>query len=140
MAAKKVASRVENKKAPTKPPAGKPLTNAKATAPKRAAPQAVTPPPKPATATVTLRHLSAELAERHEMAKRQADILLTDIVGMLVAHLKSGDRLRIGGLGILEVKCRSARMGRNPATGEAIQIKASQKITFRAAKELKEAI
>ena len=58
----------------------------------------------------------------------------------LVDHLKAGDRVRIGGLGIIQVKDRPARMGRNPATGEAIQIQASRKIAFRPAKELKEAI
>jgi DNA-binding protein HU-beta len=134
MAAKKAT-------APTKPSSGKPLMTAKAAVPKPAALKAATlPPKKAAPATITLRHLAAELTERHEMPKKQADTLLTDIVDMLVAHLKSGDRLRLGGLGILEVKNRPARMGRNPATGEAIQIKASQKIAFRAAKELKEAI
>jgi DNA-binding protein HU-beta len=40
----------------------------------------------------------------------------------------------------LQVRKRAARMGRNPATGEAIQIKASKKVAFRASKELKEAI
>jgi DNA-binding protein HU-beta len=59
---------------------------------------------------------------------------------MLVTHLKAGDRLRIGGLGILEVKNRPARTGRNPATGATIQIAASKKIAFRPAKELKDAI
>ena len=49
-----------------------------------------------------------------------------------------GQRIRIVGLGILQVRKRAARMGRNPATGEAIQIKASKKVAFRAAKELKE--
>jgi len=140
MAAKKATSTVAIKKTPTKPSAGQPLTSAKATARKRAAPKAAISPPERAAATVTLRHLGAELTERHEMTKKQADTLLADIVDILVAHLKSGDRLRLGGLGILEVKNRPARMGRNPATGEAIQIKASQKIAFRAAKELKEAI
>ena len=46
----------------------------------------------------------------------------------------------MNGLGILEVKTRAARMGRNPATGESSQIKASKKVTFRAAEELKEAV
>jgi DNA-binding protein HU-beta len=46
----------------------------------------------------------------------------------------------VSGLGIIEVKDRPARMGRNPATGEAIQIAASKKVAFRAAKELKEAL
>ena len=41
---------------------------------------------------------------------------------------------------ILQVRKRAARMGRNPATGEAIKIKASKKVAFRAAKDLKEAI
>ena len=54
--------------------------------------------------------------------------------------LKKGERIRIGGLGILQVRKRAARMGRNPATGEAIQIKASKKVAFRASKELKELV
>ena len=74
------------------------------------------------------------------MAKRQADAVLSDLVGLVVDHLKRGDRIRIGGLGILQVRQRAARMGRNPATGEQIRIKASKKIAFRASKELKEAI
>lgn len=57
---------------------------------------------------------------------------------MLVAHLKSGDRVRITGLGIPEVKDRPALIGRNPAAGEAAQVKASKKIAFRAAKGLKD--
>jgi len=96
--------------------------------------------PAPATVTVNLKHLSAEIAERHDMAKKQAGAVLTNVFEMLATYLKSGHRVRIGGLGILEVKNRAARMGRNPATGVAIQIKASKKIAFRAAKELKDAI
>ena len=55
-------------------------------------------------------------------------------------HLKKGNKVRITGLGILQVRARPARMGRNPATGEAIKIKASKKVAFRVAKDLKEAI
>ena len=58
----------------------------------------------------------------------------------VVDAVKKGDKIRIGGLGILQVRKRAARMGRNPATGEAIKIKASKKVAFRAAKELKEAV
>ena len=54
--------------------------------------------------------------------------------------LKKGARVRLNGLGILQVRKRAARMGRNPATGEAIKIKASKKVAFRAAKELKQSI
>jgi DNA-binding protein HU-beta len=90
--------------------------------------------------TVTLRHLGADLAEAHSMPKKQAYTLLEDLIGMLTKHLKKGDRIRMSGLGILQVRKRPARMGRNPATGEAIKIKASKKIAFRAAKELKLAV
>jgi DNA-binding protein HU-beta len=58
----------------------------------------------------------------------------------VTTHLRRGERIRFGALGILEVRNRPARMGRNPATGEAVQIKASKKVAFRAAKALKEAI
>jgi DNA-binding protein HU-beta len=90
--------------------------------------------------TVTLKHLAARLAESHEMPKKQTETILNDVVTMVTKHLKKGERIRIGGLGILQVRKRAARMGRNPATGEPIKIKASKKVAFRAAKELKESI
>ncbi len=90
--------------------------------------------------TVTLKHLAAELAEKHEVAKKQAETMLNDMVDSIVKHLKKGNRLRLVGLGILQVRHRAARMGRNPATGEPIKIKASKKVAFRASKDLKEAV
>ena len=95
---------------------------------------------KPAAATVTTKHLAAKLAEDHEMSKKQTEAVLGDLVGLITKHLKKGDRIRIGGLGILSVRKRAARIGRNPATGEQIQIKASKKVAFRPAKYLKEAV
>jgi DNA-binding protein HU-beta len=92
------------------------------------------------SATVTLKHLAAGIAEDHEMSKKQTEAILGDLVTRVTKHLKKGERIRIVGLGILQVRKRAARMGRNPATGEAIQIKASKKVAFRAAKELKEAV
>jgi DNA-binding protein HU-beta len=93
-----------------------------------------------ASSTVTLKHLAARVAEEHEMAKKQSEAVLSSMVDLVAKHLKKGDRIRIGGLGILVVRKRAARMGRNPATGEPIKIKASKKVAFRAAKELKESI
>ena len=94
----------------------------------------------PKAETVTLKDLAAKLAETHELPKSQINTLLTDLVGDITKHLKKGKRIRLNGLGILQVRKRPARMGRNPATGEAIKIKASKKIAFRAAKVLKQAI
>ena len=91
-------------------------------------------------ATITLKHLAAALAEDHDLSKKAAEAILTDTVGKIAKHLKKGERVRIVGLGILQVRKRAARTGRNPATGEAIHIKASRKVAFRPVKELKEAI
>jgi DNA-binding protein HU-beta len=90
--------------------------------------------------TITLKHLAAAIAEEQELSKKQAEAILTDLVTKITKHLKKGERIRIVGLGILQVRKRAARMGRNPATGQAIQIKASKKVAFRASKELKEAV
>ena len=96
--------------------------------------------PKPAAETVTLKTVFERLAEGHEMPKQQAHALAAGMVELMTSLLKKGDRIRISGLGILEVKDRPARMGRNPATGESMQIAASKKVAFRVAKELKAAV
>jgi len=90
--------------------------------------------------TVTLRQLAEALSETHELPKKQVQSMLEDMIGNITKHLKRGARIRIGGLGILQVRKRPARMGRNPATGQPIKIKASKKVAFRAAKDLKEAV
>jgi len=92
--------------------------------------------PKP----TTLKNYAVAMAEKHGIAKKQANTILEDFVGMIVKSLKKGEKVRIAGLGIFQVRKRPARMGRNPATGEAIKIKASKKVAFRAAKDLKEAV
>ena len=74
------------------------------------------------------------------MLVKQALAMLDSVVSLLVDYLKARDKLRLTGLGVLEVKDRPARTGRNPATGEAVQVAASRKIASRPAKELKEAI
>lgn len=90
--------------------------------------------------TVTLRHIGNALAEAHELPKKQANAIMDDFVGMITKHLKKGARIRMAGLGVLQVRKRAARLGRNPATGETIKIKASKKVAFRPAKELKEQV
>ncbi len=89
---------------------------------------------------VTLKHLAAAVATKQELTKKQSEAILNDVVDMISKHLKKGARIRLTGLGVLQVRKRAARMGRNPATGEQIKIKASKKVAFRAAKELKESI
>ena len=91
-------------------------------------------------AVLTLRHIAERLSEAHELPKRQANEMMTQVIEMIAKSLKKGEKIRLSGLGILQVRKRAARTGRNPQTGEPIKIKASKKIAFRPAKELKEAI
>jgi DNA-binding protein HU-beta len=90
--------------------------------------------------TIALSKLAGELAEKHEMSKKATTELLNAFVDLTVKNLKKGHKVRITGLGIFQVKKRPARLGRNPATGEQIKIKASKKLAFRAAKEVKDSI
>ncbi len=89
---------------------------------------------------VTLKHISAGIAEKQELPKKQVLELLEGFVDALTKNLKKGEKIRIPGLGIFVVAKRAARMGRNPATGEPIKIKASKKVRFRPSKELKESV
>jgi DNA-binding protein HU-beta len=91
-------------------------------------------------AAVGLRQLAAGLAAAHAMPRRQVEAVLSGLVSALAEHLKSGAKIRVNGLGTLQVRERPARTGRNPATGEPIEIRASRKVAFRPAKELKAAV
>jgi DNA-binding protein HU-beta len=90
--------------------------------------------------SLTLKQIAATLAERHEIPKVQSNALTSELFDIVAKELKRGTKIRVPGFGIFAVAHRAARMGRNPATGEAIKIKASKKVRFRVAKELKESI
>jgi DNA-binding protein HU-beta len=62
------------------------------------------------------------------------------VLDAITAGLKSGEKIQISGFGTFEVRHREARMGRNPRTGEPVQIKASNAPAFKAGKALKEAV
>jgi len=117
-----------------------PAAKKAAPAKKAAAPVKKAAAKSAAQATVTLKQIAAGVAASHEISKKQAEAILDDLVTATSQHLQKGDKVRLTGLGILQVRARAARMGRNPATGEAIKIKASKKIAFRPAKELKESV
>jgi DNA-binding protein HU-beta len=95
---------------------------------------------KPKVLTVPLSKMIAEIAAATEMPKKTVVSVIDELVGLTIKNLKKGNKVRLTGLGILQVRKRPARMGRNPATGEAIKIKASKKVAFRVAKDLKEAV
>ena len=118
--------------------AKQPAASAKgAKAPAKSAAAATTGAP---AAAVSLKQMAAGLAESHDLPKRRVEAMLGEFVQTFAEHLTKGTKIRINGLGIFQVRSRAARLGRNPATGEQIEIKASKKIAFRPAKELKEAV
>lgn len=80
------------------------------------------------------------LAEKLGVTKKQAAEFVEAFVGGVTEVLKKGNKLNVAGLGIFKVADRPARMGRNPRTGESIQIKASKKVRFTASKVLKESV
>lgn len=84
------------------------------------------------------------LASKSGMTKadsaRAIDALFSPDGGIIAKALKGGTRVQITGFGTFESKHRKARMGRNPRTGQAIQIAASKTPGFRAGKGLKDAI
>jgi DNA-binding protein HU-beta len=131
-AAPKAAAKAKTAKAPAK--AAK-KASAKTAVKKTAKASAATASP-----ILTLRHIAERLSELHEVPKRQANEMMGQVIEMIAKSLKKGDKIRLSGLGILQVRKRAARMGRNPQTGEPVKIKASKKIAFRAAKDLKESI
>ena len=131
-AAPKAAAKAKTAKAPAK--AAK-KASAKTAVKKTAKSSAATASP-----ILTLRHIAERLSELHEVPKRQANEMMGQVIEMIAKSLKKGDKIRLSGLGILQVRKRAARMGRNPQTGEPVKIKASKKIAFRAAKDLKDAI
>ena len=90
--------------------------------------------------TVTQRQIAAGLADKHNMSKKASNEFTDALVAAICKHLKKGDRVRLPSLGIFQVRQRKARMGINPKTREPIKIKASKKVAFRAAKELKQAV
>ena len=85
--------------------------------------------------------LIAKIAENETVkTKKAAGEMLDVVVDAIVDTLAKGEEVKISGFGTFSVAERAAREGRNPSTGEAIQIPASKAPKFKAAKALKDAV
>ena len=80
------------------------------------------------------------IAESADISKAKAGAALDAVVGGVTGALQAGDSVSLVGFGTFSVKARAARAGRNPQTGETIQIKASNVPGFKAGKALKDAV
>ena len=76
----------------------------------------------------------------NEATKRQAEDSVAAVLDSIAAGVKSDTKVQIIGFGTFEVKNRAARMGRNPKTGEAMQINASKSVGFKPSSTLKKSL
>lgn len=84
--------------------------------------------------------LIAAMAEKSELSKKDTEKVLTAFVDTVTDELKNDGKVQLVGFGTFEVAERAARTGRNPQTGETIQIAASKSPKFKAGKALKDAV
>ena len=82
--------------------------------------------------------LIAAIAEQAEVTKKDAEKVLKAFTDVVAEELKNGGKVQLVGFGTFEVSERAAREGRNPLTGETMQIAASKSPKFKAGKALKD--
>jgi DNA-binding protein HU-beta len=121
----------------------------KAVAKKAAASSKVMKSPAPAKAlkvvatagaTVTAGALLQSVADHLGVSKAEAKAIVEGYTDVVKAYVLKGAKVKIGDIGMIMIRHRKARMGRNPATGEAIKIKASKKLAFRQSAVMKAAV
>lgn len=82
--------------------------------------------------------LTAAIAEETGLSKKDADAAVKAFIDVVTEELKKGGKVQLVGFGTFEVSERAAREGRNPQTGESMQIPASKAPKFKAGKALKD--
>ena len=84
--------------------------------------------------------LIAAVAEKSGLSKKDSEAAVVATIAAITDALKAEDKVQIVGFGSFEVKKKAAHMGRNPRTGETMEIAASRMPAFKASKTLKDAI
>lgn len=84
--------------------------------------------------------LVAAIAEKTELSKKDSEKALKAFIDVVTEELQKGEKIQLVGFGTFEVAERAAREGRNPLTGEKMQIDASKAPKFKAGKALKDAV
>ena len=84
--------------------------------------------------------LISAIAAKSGLSKKDSEKALTAGIEAVTEALKNGEKVQLVGFGVFEVKCRAARIGRNPRTKEAVEIPASKVPVFKAGKSLKDSI
>ena len=84
--------------------------------------------------------LVSAIAQNAELSKKSAEQALTAVIDAITTALAEGDKVQVVGFGTFEVRERAARKGKNPRTGEVIDIAASKVPAFKAGKALKDVV
>lgn len=86
------------------------------------------------------QELISRIADKAGLSKKEAAAALAALTATITEELQAGERIAVPSLGAFEVRERAARTGRNPRTGEAVEIAAKRVPAFKAAKALKDAV
>ncbi|KAF0250526.1 MAG: integration host factor subunit beta [bacterium] len=101
----------------------------------------VAPPPVPKPNTITRLELAQEVAKAvgsmMEITNRDAEAIVAEIIQSMIDALQEGNEIEIRGFGSFRLRSRRARRGRNPKTGESVDVPAKRVVYFKMGKDLK---
>ena len=89
---------------------------------------------------MTKADLIDHIAQQHDLPRPRAEEIVNTLLDDVTSALKNGDKVNISGFGNFSVSARKGRTGRNPKTGEAIEIAPSRTAKFKVGKALKDAL
>ena len=89
---------------------------------------------------MTKAELAARVADRVHLTSRQSEAIINIVLSCIAEVLREGGQVELRGFGSFRARSRNARQGRNPRTGEAVQVPSKRVPFFRAAKDLREGV
>src|SRR5437762_13339131 len=89
---------------------------------------------------MTKADLGEEVARVTELTRKDSEVIVDTLFESVIKALKTGDKLEVRGFGSFRVRQRNARVGRNPKTGEKVEVPAKRVPYFKPSKELKDLI
>jgi integration host factor subunit beta len=89
---------------------------------------------------MTKAELVDEIADRADLTRKHSEVIVDAVFSSIIEALQEGDKIELRGFGSFRVRHRASRTGRNPKTGEGVQVPAKKVPYFKPGKELRELI
>ena len=89
---------------------------------------------------MTKAELVDEIAEKADLTRKHSEVIVDAVFSSIIEALQEGDKIELRGFGSFRVRHRASRTGRNPKTGEGVQVPAKKVPYFKPGKELRELI